>query len=143
MSDNAVVIAVANIKGGCCKSTTVLILVGEYAAQGYRVHIIDADPRKRLLKWAGLEPLPEKPTTRPDGYLSPASSIPQAITVTEANAANMRVEIEKARGLADVVLIDVEGSANAALTLAVSHANLGSMPALITPPDVEDVLATI
>jgi chromosome partitioning protein len=143
MSKNAGVIAAASTKGGCGKSTTILILAGEYAAQGYRVHIIDADPRKRLLKWAGLEPLPEKPTTRPDGYLSPASSIPQAITVTEANAANMRVEIEKARGLADVVLIDVEGSANAALTLAVAYANLVIVPATISPPDVEDGLATV
>ena len=51
MSDNAAVIAAANAKGGCGKSTTILILAGEYAAQGYRVHIIDADPSKRLLKW--------------------------------------------------------------------------------------------
>src|SRR5277367_4933882 len=140
MSDNAVVIAAASTKGGCGKSTTILILAGEYAAQGYRVHIVDADPRKRLLKWAGLEPLPEKPTTRPDGYLSPASSIPQAITAT---ATNMRAEIEKARSLADVVLIDVEGTANASLTLAVAYANLVIIPATISPPDVEDGLATI
>src|SRR5208283_3873865 len=113
----AAVIAAANAKGGCGKTTTILILAGEYAAQGYRVHIIDADPRKRLLKWAGLEPLPEKPSTRPDGYLSPVSSIPPAITVTAATAANIRTEIEKARSVADVVLLDVEGTANAALTL--------------------------
>ena len=104
MSDSAVVIAAANSKGGCGKSTTILILAGEYAAQGYRAHIIDADPKKRLLKWgqAGVKP--------------------EAITVSEANSATMRDEIEKARGLADVVLIDVEGTANAALTLAVAYA---------------------
>jgi chromosome partitioning protein len=125
MSDTAAVIAAANCKGGCGKSTTVLILAGEYVAQGYRVHIIDADPKKRLLKWgqAGVKP--------------------QAITVSEANGANMRDEIEKARANADVVLIDVEGTANAALTLAVAYANLVIIPAMISPPDVEDGLATV
>ena len=49
----AAVIAAANAKGGCGKTTTILILAGEYAAQGYRVHIIDADPRRRAIKWAG------------------------------------------------------------------------------------------
>jgi chromosome partitioning protein len=125
MSDSAAVIAAANSKGGCGKSTTILILAGEYAAQGYRVHIIDADPKKRLLRWgqAGVKP--------------------EAITVSEANSATMRDEIEKARTVADVVLIDVEGTANAALTLAVAYANLVIIPATISPPDVEDGLATI
>jgi len=125
MSQNAVVIAAANSKGGSGKSTTILILAGEYAAQGYRVHIIDADPRKRLIRWAQ------------------AGVKPESITVSEANAGTMRDEIEKARALAEVVLIDVEGTANAALTLAVAYANLVIVPAEISPPDVEDGLATI
>ena len=125
MPDFAAVIAAANCKGGCGKSTTVLILAGEYAAQGYRVHIIDADPKKRLLKWGN------------------AGVKPQTIAVSEANSANMRDEIEKARANADVVLIDVEGTANAALTLAVAYSNLVIIPATISPPDVEDGLATV
>jgi chromosome partitioning protein len=125
MSQNAAVIAAANSKGGSGKSTAILILAGEYAAQGYRVHIIDADPRKRLIRWAQ------------------AGVKPQSITVSEANASTVRDEIEKARAASDVVLIDVEGTANAALTLAVAYANLVIVPAEISPPDVEDGLATI
>ena len=125
MSEQAAVIAAANTKGGCGKSTTIIILAGEYASQGYRVHIIDTDPKKRLSKWGA------------------AGVKPEAITVSEATSANMRDEIEKARRKADVVLIDVEGSANAALTLAVAYANLVIIPANISPPDVEDGLATI
>jgi chromosome partitioning protein len=121
----AVVIAVANAKGGCCKTTTVIILAGEYAAQGYRVRIIDADPRKRALKWAA------------------AGVKPENITVTEAAANNMRAEIENASKESDVVLIDVEGTANAALTMAVAFANSVIIPAQMSPPDVEDGLATI
>jgi len=125
MSHNAAVIAAANSKGGCGKSTTILILAGEYAAQGFRVHIIDADPKKRLIRWAQ------------------AGVKPESITVSEATAATIRDEIEKARAAADVVLIDVEGTANAALTLAVAYANLVIVPATISPPDVEDGLQTI
>jgi chromosome partitioning protein len=125
MSGNAVVITAANSKGGCGKSTTIIILAGEYAAQGYRVHIIDADPKKRLIRWAQ------------------AGVKPDVITVSEATAANIRDEIERARDVAEVVLIDVEGTANAALTLAVAYANLVIVPATISPPDVEDGLGTI
>ena len=74
----AAVIVAANTKGGCGKTTTVLILAGEYAAQGYRVHILDADPRRRAMKWAE------------------AGTKPASITASEANAANMRVAIESA-----------------------------------------------
>jgi chromosome partitioning protein len=125
MTASAAVIAAANSKGGCAKSTTILILAGEYASQGYRVHIIDADPKQRLLRW------------------SAAGVKPASITVSAATAATMRDEIEKGRAAADVVLIDVEGTANAALTLAVAYANLVIVPATISPPDVEDGLATI
>lgn len=121
----AAVIAAANAKGGCGKTTTILILAGEYAAQGYRVHIIDADPRKRALKWAA------------------AGVKPANITVSEATASTIRAEIEKASNDADVVLIDVEGTANAALTLAVAYANAVIIPAQMSPPDVEDGLTTI
>jgi chromosome partitioning protein len=121
----AAVIAAANAKGGCGKTTTILILAGEYAAQGYRVHIIDADPRRRAMKWAE------------------AGTKPASITVSEATAANMRAAIESASKGADVVLIDVEGTANAALTLAVAYANAVIIPAQMSPPDVEDGLTTI
>ena len=79
MSQRAAVIAAANSKGGSGKSTAILILAGEYAAQGYRVHVIDADPKKRLVRWAHVGVKPE------------------SITVSEANAGTMRDEIDKAR----------------------------------------------
>jgi chromosome partitioning protein len=125
MSQQAAVIAAANAKGGCGKTTTILLLAGEYAAQGYRVHIIDADPRRRAVKWAE------------------AGTKPASITVSEANAATMRNAIESASKEADVVLIDVEGTANAALTLAIAYASAVIIPAQMSPPDVEDGLTTI
>jgi chromosome partitioning protein len=121
----AALITVANTKGGCAKSTTTVILAGEYAAQGHAVHIIDADPKRRVLRWGQ------------------AGAKPPSITVTEANGATIRAEIDRARGCADIVLIDVEGTANAALTLAVAYADAVIVPATISPPDTEDGLATV
>jgi chromosome partitioning protein len=121
----AVVITCANSKGGCGKTTTVLMLAGEYAAQGYRVHIIDADPRRRAMKWGG------------------AGTKPDSITLSDATTTTMRAAIERASGEAEVVLIDVEGTANAALTFAVAYANAVIVPAEMSPPDVEEALATI
>jgi hypothetical protein len=63
------------------------ISLGEYAAQGYQVHVIDADPKKRLVKWAATK------------------AKPQAITVSEANSATIRCEIEKARASTNLVLM--------------------------------------
>jgi chromosome partitioning protein len=120
----SVALAIANSKGGCGKSTTVLILAGEYVAQGYTVHIIDADPSERVYKWVVYE------ENRP------------SITASRANGKTMRAEIEKARQKADVILIDVEGSANAALTMAIGYSNAVLIPATMSPPDVEDAMAT-
>lgn len=117
-------IAVANSKGGCGKSTMVLILAGEYVAQGYTVHIIDADPSERVYKWVTFE----------KDRLS--------ITASKANGKTMRAEIEQARRQADVVLVDVEGSANAALTMAIGYSDAVLIPAMLSPPDVEDAMST-
>ena len=55
----------------------------------------------------------------------------------------MREEIEKARVAPEVIIIDLKGSANAALTLAVAFANLVIILANVSPPDVEDGIATL
>jgi chromosome partitioning protein len=120
-----VCLAIANCKGGSGKSTAAVILAGEYMARGARVHLVDADPRRRLSRWAE------------------AGMKPAAITVSEANANTMREAIAAGLDKADLVIVDVEGSQNAALTLAVAYASAALIPANISPPDVEDALATV
>jgi chromosome partitioning protein len=45
------IISVASGKGGCSKSTTVMILSANLAAQGYRVAVIDADRNQSFASW--------------------------------------------------------------------------------------------
>lgn len=119
------VIALASSKGGCGKSTTALILAGAYAADGYGVHIIDADRSGRLFRWAEF------------------GTKPAAITASRADEKNLRQEVESARKGSDVVLIDVEGSANASVAFAIGFADAVIVPANPSSPDVEDAISTV
>ncbi len=119
------VIALASCKGGCGKSTAALVLAGAYAADGYTVHIIDADRSARLFNWAGF------------------GAKPAAITATCADEKTLRQEVESARQTSDVVLIDVEGSANASVAFAIGYADAVIVPANPSAPDVEDAISTV
>lgn len=45
------ILTVASGKGGCSKSTTVMILSANLAAQGYKVAVIDADRNQSFASW--------------------------------------------------------------------------------------------
>ncbi|MGK7871380.1 ParA family protein [Falsiroseomonas sp. E2-1-a20] len=45
------IVTVASGKGGCSKSTTVMILSANLAARGYRVAVIDADRNQSFASW--------------------------------------------------------------------------------------------
>jgi chromosome partitioning protein len=46
------IIAVANQKGGCGKTTTVMNLAGGLTKAGYRVQVVDADPQASATIWS-------------------------------------------------------------------------------------------
>jgi len=119
------VIALASSKGGCGKSTVALLLASAYAADDYRVHIIDADRSGRLYRWAGF------------------GTKPANITASQADEKSLRKEVEAARAVADVILIDVEGSANTSVAFAIGYADAVIVPANPSAPDVEDAIATV
>lgn len=118
------VITLASSKGGCGKSTGAVVLAGSFAREGYSVRLIDADPRQRVLRWAEQgEPVPN-------------------ITAVGADASTIIAQIGKGRSEAEIIIIDVEGSANQVVTLAVGQSNLVIIPANQSAPDVEDAALT-
>lgn len=119
------VIALASSKGGCGKSTTTIVLAGSFAEQGYTVRIIDADPAQRIVRWA------EAGLTGPN------------ITVSGADARTVVQAIRDAEAEAEIVLIDVEGSMNMVVPLAIGQSNFVIIPAQPSAADVEEALATV
>jgi chromosome partitioning protein len=123
------VVALASSKGGCGKSTTALILASAILAAGYKVRIIDADRSARLVRW--------------DRHGTESGSKPAEVSVIGADEKTLRAEIERGKKEADIVIIDVEGSANMSVALAIGHADAVIVPANPSAPDVEDAIATV
>jgi chromosome partitioning protein len=119
------VIAMTSSKGGCAKSTTALILAGAFAHRGYTVRIIDADRAGRLADWYG-------------GGYAPAS-----ISVVKADEDTLEAAISKGRQDADFVIVDLEGSANASIMMAVGFSDLSIIPANPSAPDVAAALGAV
>lgn len=119
------VITMASSKGGSGKSTLAVILAGAFAADDYKVHIIDADRAGRLIDWA-------KGDYRP-----------QNITVSAADEDTIQDEIARAKkDGADIVLVDVEGTANLTIAWAAGASDLVLIPANPSTQDVTDALKT-
>lgn len=119
------VISLASSKGGCGKSTTVVVLAGAFAEQGYTVRIVDADPARRIIKWA------EQGLTGPN------------ITVASADSQSIHDAIQKGQNDAEIVLVDVEGSANMVVLLAIGQSDYVIIPSQPSAADVEEAVATV
>jgi chromosome partitioning protein len=47
----ALILAVANQKGGCGKNTVSMNLAGGFAKAGFKTLLVDADPQQSAMKW--------------------------------------------------------------------------------------------
>ena len=115
------VIAVTGRKGGIGKSTITANLAAELLAMGHRVVVLDADPQRSLIAWAGLG----------EGVLRDLVQPADA-----AHPRQFRATVDAANRHADRVLIDCPpGFADPAL-LAALVADLVLLPSGPSPLDI-------
>lgn len=114
------IITLASSKGGVGKSTTTAALAGAFAHAGHRVHIVDLDGNHTVSRWLG------------DGRASPL------LSVSAADPQDLTEHIIELSGLTrpDVVLIDIAGTYERALTVAVARAHLTLIPAAPAEADI-------
>lgn len=114
------IITLASSKGGVGKSTTTAALAGALAHAGHRVHIVDLDSNHTVSRWLG------------DGRASPRLTVsaadPQDLTAHLAEIAE--------RMRPDVTLIDIAGTYERALTVAIARAHLTIIPAGPSEADI-------
>ncbi len=106
------VIVFASSKGGVGKSTSALCFGQTLAREGFKVEILDADPNAPILGWARELDL----------------SGENLKVVGPLSEDNIFEAIEAARASAQVVIVDLEGSANLAVSYAITEADLVLIP---------------
>lgn len=114
------IITLASSKGGVGKSTTTAALAGAFAHGGHRVHIVDLDGNHTVSRWLG------------DGRASPL------LSVSAADPQDLTEQLVELCGTTrpDVVLIDIAGTYERALTVAVARAHLTLIPAAPAEADI-------
>ncbi len=119
------VISFASSKGGAGKTTSAIIL-GTELVEGASVIMIDADPAKRLSRWASLSPLPDN------------------LHVLESGGErSILTEIDESQRKAAFVIIDLEGSASRLTSFAISESDLVLVPSGEEQQDADAAIDTL
>lgn len=115
------IITLASSKGGVGKSTITGCLAGVWAADGNAVHIVDLDNNRTVSRW----------------FADPGQR-PRAITVSAPDPTGLTEHLAElaATSAPDLILIDVAGTYERALTVAVARAHLTLIPASPTEADI-------
>lgn len=107
------VIVFANSKGGVGKSTSAVVLAQVLAKRGATVSLIDADPNQPLSQWW------QRDTAR----------VPENLAlVANVNEDSITDAIDDAASRSAFVIVDLEGSANLAVSYAIGRADLVLVP---------------
>jgi chromosome partitioning protein len=119
----ALLVVVANQKGGCGKTTTTMQLAGAWGRAGKRVLVVDADPQGTATRWAACAP---------DEAAFPA-------TVVGMAAAGGKIHRELAKVLPDydVVVVDCPPAVDSPVPQsALLVADVVLVPVIPSPPDL-------
>jgi chromosome partitioning protein len=117
----AVVITVAQQKGGAGKTTLAANLAATFAASA-RVALIDIDPQRSLTRWHDLR----------KARLIEAASL----TFSDVSGWRLASELDRLRKTHDLVLIDSPPQIDTDAKLAVRSADLVLVPVQPSPPDI-------
>jgi chromosome partitioning protein len=110
------VVTFASPKGGVGKTTSALLLATELARRGAAVSIIDADPNRHLVAWRS----------------GPSRSPVRVV----ADTGRLVTLIDAERAAADLVIVDLEGSASRAVGHAIARSDLVIIPAGASAMDI-------
>lgn len=108
------VITFANPKGGSGKTTSAMLLAEQIAVSGGRVAVLDLDPNANIVNWAR--------SREAEGRAVPFAV--HARPVVEDTVAL----IDELEGVADYLIIDLEGSKDQIVTFALSRTDLCIIP---------------
>jgi chromosome partitioning protein len=122
----AATIAVASAKGGCGKTTTVILLATYLAQAGYRVTVLDADVNQHA---AAFGQISEIENFKVVGDITQDNVLP-AIRAAEADHS-------------DIVIIDLPGGTSVLSLKAMQRAHMVLVPTQASLPDVKDAVKTI
>lgn len=117
-------VAFISPKGGAGKTTAALLLALGLAARGARVALIDSDPNKPLVRWAGLPGLPA------------GISVHAAPTVQDIRDAAQ----EARRRQPDWTIVDTEGSVRGAMVFAALRFDLVVTPLTASQLDAVEAI---
>jgi len=117
----AVVITVAQQKGGAGKTTLAANLAASLAAE-QRVAVLDTDPQRSLARWHALR------TAR--------SGAVAAITLSERAGWRLPAEIERLGRSHDILIVDSPPQIDTDARLAIRAADLVLVPLQPSPPDL-------
>lgn len=119
----AKIIAVANQKGGCGKTTITMQLAGTYAAAGHKVLVVDADPQGTATRWAA---------SAPDDKAFPAR-----LAGLSAAGGKVHREVQKLAPDYDLLIIDCPPAVDSPVPQsALMVADLVLVPVIPSPPDI-------
>jgi len=123
------VITFANPKGGSGKTTSAMLLAEQIHQAGGRVVVLDCDPNQNIVQWGAAR---EKS----------ALDVPFVIVPVPAEDALMDT-VDAYRGLADYLIIDLEGTASQTVTYAISQSDLVLVPFEPSPMEARQAARAI
>lgn len=142
------VIAVGNTKGGSGKTTTAIALATAFAGSGLSVALLDGDPDGRAGEWFAVW----APAT---GYETIVTTDPKTEVILHPHTHNgitlvpnmdedaILDTVEQYNESHDLVIIDLQGSANQSMLLAFGHADLVIIPVQSSRFDLKGMVKTV